>query len=273
MVVPKRKRLRGDKPDRIAPVPVPRRSLLALLTIIVATGCVPEGPPTGDRQAPAPVRAPAPLPVNVPRPKVVQPANARALITSAFEDNFDRVDLGPDWSALHPAWKIVGGRLCGKGARNRGVWLLRRLPLNARIEFEATSEAAEGDLKVELWGDGVSGATGTSYTNATSYLAIFGGWKNTKHVLARLDEHGADRLEIDVNPNSDEERERPVSPGQPYRFIVERANGSTVSWWVNGAHLFNFQDPQPLSGGGHEHLGFNDWDAPVCFDNLKITPL
>ena len=26
-------------------------------------------------------------------------------------------------------------------------------------------------------------------------------------------------------------------------------------------------------GAGHEHLGFNDWDAPVCFDNLKVTPL
>ncbi len=64
----------------------------------------------------------------------------------------------------------------------------------------------EGDLKAELWGDGVSGATGQSYTNATSYLTILGGWKNTKQVLARLDEHGDNRLEIDIDKNSDDER-------------------------------------------------------------------
>jgi len=150
---------------------------------------------------------------------------------------------------------------------------LRRLPINARIEFDAYAEAPEGDLKVELWGDGVSGATSTSYTNATSYLAIFGGWKNTKHVLARLNEHGEDRLEIDVDPSGDDERSRPVSPGQPYHFKIERADGKTVTWSVNGIELFELADPDPLAGAGHEHIGFNDWDAPVCFDNLKIVPL
>jgi hypothetical protein len=208
-----------------------------------------------------------------PRPGDAAPPPVRPPITSVFEDNFDRAELGPDWNALSSAWKVSGGRLCARGARNRGIWLLRKLPMNARVEFDAFAEAADGDLKAEVWGDGVSGATGTSYTNATSYLVILGGWKNTKHVLARLDEHGEDRLEMDVEQNADDERARPVEVGQPYRFRVERDDGKTVSWSVNGQAYFELTDSEPLTGAGHEHLGFNNWDAPVCFDNIKVTPL
>jgi hypothetical protein len=190
-----------------------------------------------------------------------------------LDDDFNRAALGPEWNALSPKWKIEDGRLCARGARNRGVWLMRPLPMNARIEFDAIAEAPDGDIKAELWGDGRSGATGASYTNATSYLVILGGWKNTKHVLARIDEHAADRLEIGVDPDSDDDRARAVAPGQPYHFSIERADGKTLSWSVNGTEFFELTDPDPLAGSGHEHVGFNEWDAPVCFDNLRITPL
>ncbi len=153
------------------------------------------------------------------------------------------------------------------------MWLARSLPVNARIEVDAFAESSDGDLKLELWGDGASGATGNSYTNATSYIAIFGGWKNTKHVLARINEHGDDRLEFDLDPQSDEERTRPVAVGQAYHFKIERADGKTIEWSVNGEVYFKNADKEPLAGVGHEHLGFNDWEAPVCFDNLKVTPL
>jgi hypothetical protein len=245
--------------------------------IFVAAGasglaCVPEGPATGGG-APEPPKTAAPV-AQPPKPKGDSGGPpARPPITTPFEDTFDRAELGPDWFALSPAWKITAGRMCVRGARNRGIWLARKLPVNARIEFDAFADAADGDLKVEAWGDGVSGATGTSYSNATSYLLILGGWKNSKHVLARLDEHGEDRLEIDVEPGADDERARPVEVGQPYRFKIEREDGKTVSWAVNGVDYFELLDPDPLAGPGHEHLGFNDWDAPVCFDNLKVTPL
>jgi hypothetical protein len=202
-----------------------------------------------------------------------QPPSTAPMITTPFEDSFDRAELGDEWNALAPKWKIENGRLCGQGARNKGIWLKRRIPTNARIEFDAIAESAVGDLKVEVWGDGKSGATGSSYTNATSYIAIFGGWKNSKHVLARIDEHGSDRLEIDIDQQSDDERERAVASGQSYRFRIERADGRTVTWSVNGTVYFHFDDDDPLVGPGHEFLGFNDWEAPVCFDNLKVTPL
>ncbi|EYF01324.1 hypothetical protein [Chondromyces apiculatus] len=192
---------------------------------------------------------------------------------AAFLDDFERAELGAEWNALSPRWKIVSGRLCARGARNKGVWLRRALPVNAVVEFDAIAESETGDLKAEVWGDGQSGATGTSYTDATSYLVILGGWKNTMHVLARMDEHGEDRFEVEVDPESDDERARPVSPGQVYRFRVERSDGRTVRWSVNGISYFELADPEPLAGRGHEHLGFNNWDAPVCFDNVRVSPL
>ncbi|HVK68903.1 MAG TPA: hypothetical protein VM694_30815 [Polyangium sp.] len=242
----------------------------ALLSLTLVS-CVPEGPPTADAGPAQPARPATPRPqTKAPSVPLVPPG---PLIMAPFEDTFDRAALGEDWNALSPGWHIENGRLCGKSAKNRGIWLRRRLPVNARIEFDAYAENAIGDIKVELWGDGQSGATTTSYTNATSYIAIFGGWRNSKHVLARLDEHGDDRLEIDVDPKSDDERERPVSAGQAYRFRVERADGKTIVWSINGVEYFTLTDPEPLAGPGHEHVGFNDWEVPVCFDNLKVTPL
>lgn len=186
----------------------------------------------------------------------------------------DPTGLGPDWNPSRTtAWRIEDGWLCGQGARNHGVWLNRVLPVNARIEFDARSESNEGDLKAEVWGDGQSGATGVSYTNATSYLAILGGWKNSIHVLARVNEHGKDRRELHVDKESDDARKRPVAKGQSYHFLIERADGKTVRWSVNGAEMHSFSDPEPLAGRGHDHFGFNDWDAKVCFDNVRVTPL
>jgi len=190
------------------------------------------------------------------------------------EPRAEASSLGPDWTqARTTAWRIENGWLCGQGARNHGVWLNRVLPINARIEFDARSESGDGDLKAEVWGDGQSAATTVSYTNATSYLAILGGWKNTIHVLARINEHGTDRHELHVDKESDDARKRPVAPGQSYHFKIERTDGKTVRWSVNGAEMHAFSDAQPLQGAGHDHFGFNDWDAKVCFDNVRVTPL
>ena len=184
--------------------------------------------------------------------------------------------LSPDWLVTMPslrAWRIENGKLCGQNARNHGVWLKRTLPVNARIEYDAVSYSDDGDLKSEVWGDGVSAATSTSYTNATSYLIIFGGWKNKFHVVARINEHGDDRKEIKVDPKSDDPKEKPVIRGQQYHIKVERTDGRTVKYFVDDVEYLTYNDPSPLTGAGHDHFGFNEWQVKVCFDNVKVTPL
>ncbi len=189
-----------------------------------------------------------------------------------FRDDFARSELGLSYRATSPAWRIEDGRLCVKNARNRPLWLLWPLPRNARIEFDAESRSEEGDIKAEAWGDGRSAATTVSY-RATSYIFVFGGWKNRMHALARLDEHGADRAELRVNAEANDPRAAPVEAGRTYHFVLERRNGHAVRFLVDDNEILTLYDDHPLFGEGHEYFAFNDWEAPVCFDNLTIFPL
>ena len=241
--------------------------------VALVLGCVPNGPPTTDAGAPGAQK------VNKPQPRPTSSPGASAAAAHSdplgpgFTDDFERASLGDNWRTTGPAWHIDGGRLCARGARNHPAWLARTLPTNVRIEFDAMSDSHDGDIKAEFFSDGASAATNVSYNDATSYLTIFGGWKNTFHVLARIDEHAPDRPQVRIVPNSEDPRARPVVPGQVYHFRVQRTDGRTLEWTVDETVMFKFTDPSPLSGPGHDHFGFNDWDVPVCFDNLKVVAL
>jgi hypothetical protein len=254
---------------------VTRPAALALL--LTASACVPAERPPGDHK---PVRADATTrpraklaPINLAEELAREEPSPLPELQSPFTDEFERPQLGDDYFATGDQFRIQNGRLCVKGARNHPLWLRRRLPANARISVEAESSSDDGDIKLEAWGDGQAAATRISYTDATSYLAIFGGWKNHYHVLARMDEHAPDRPQVVIQPGSDDQREQPVQKGRRYRLKLERSDGRTLRFWVDDVEILSFTDPLPLSGKGHDHFAFNDWETPVCFDHLVVEPL
>jgi len=247
--------------------------------VVLALGlvaCLPRERPGGEAKRDAPSTAKARQGVT-PTPGAARDGSATAvdpMLTAPYHADFSASALGPEWRpVVSGVWRVAGGQLCGRGAHNRGIWLARRLPRNVRVEFTAVSHSPDGDLKAEIFGDGRSGARKVTYDDASSYLVIFGGWRNQLHVLARLNEHGADRRALAVSADAATPRALPVQPNRPYRFVVERRDGKALRWWVDGAELLTFDDPQPLVGPGHEHFGFNDWEAEVCFDDLTLTPL
>jgi hypothetical protein len=205
-------------------------------------------------------------------PKLEDPA-LDPPISREFTDRFDRPTLGPDWSTTSSEWRLEAGRLCVQNAHNHPAWLRKKLPVNARIEFDATSSSPDGDMKAEFWGDGRSAAQTISYNAATSYLTIFGGWKNQFHVLARIDEHAPGRPEVRIDDSSDDLRARRVEPNRTYHFKVVRDDGKAVHWYVDDLEILTYADAQPLKGAGHDHFGFNDWEVRACFDNLVVVPL
>lgn len=190
------------------------------------------------------------------------PQGDPGLGAQGFTDDFERAQLGDAWNNTGGNYRVKDGQLTVQGARNKPLWLRRSLPNDVSIEFDAKSDSPEGDIKIEIFGDGVSKAESLSYT-ATSYVLIFGGWKNSLNVLARMNEHGDDRV---VGA------EHKVVPGKTYHMKIER-RGATISAWVDGQELVSMTDPEPLRGPGHDHFGFNNWQAPLTFDNLRIRPL
>jgi hypothetical protein len=184
-------------------------------------------------------------------------------ITAPFTDDFSRTELGPNWHVTGSAnYRLVNGTLRIEKAYNHPAWLKRKLPRDVVVEFDVTSYSPAGDIKVEVFGDGKSFAQHKGAYTASGYVCIFGGWNNSISVLARMDEHGADR----------KERRLPkVVPGQKYHWKIVR-KGTKISWSIDGTPFLEYDDPAPLEGPGHEYFGINDWESDLAFANLKIAP-
>jgi len=186
-------------------------------------------------------------------------------IREPYSDVFERDTPGPDWYASGDGYTVTDGALSARGAHNHPLWLRRKLPRDVMIEFDCWSNEPRGDLKVEVFGDGHSyDADGGAYM-ATGYEVIFGGWFNSKSMIARLDEHGQG------NP---ERRDKKVVPRQKYHWKIIR-RGRALTWFVDDmtTPFLALEDPRPLEGAGHEYFAINNWETDTWFDNLKITPL
>jgi hypothetical protein len=215
-----------------------------------------------------------------------QPATA----TVPYSDDFaDPSTVSRNYWTTGGHWRVVSGELLAPGVKNNPLWLQARLPRDVAVEFDARSESPEGDLKVEIFGDGLNHASG--------YVLIHGGWNNRLSVIARLDEHGTSLNDLRQKaqrvasakglPNADlvqtgvfrprthmrvEANPYPAQPGKTYHWRIER-RGSLLRWSIDGELFLELDDPFPLEGKGHDRFGFSAWEAQLYFDNLRIVPL
>ncbi|MCB9740561.1 MAG: hypothetical protein H6747_14960 [Deltaproteobacteria bacterium] len=240
--------------------------LLVVAALATAAACVPPKPPPprpseaevqkrlAEREAKAEERA---------RPTRSSPHAARTDGleggSKVFTDDFERSELGSDWQVAHAGeWDIEAGRLRANkvevyGDRNKGVWLLRRLPEKVRVEFDAEVISAKGDVKCEVFGEKPAHETG--------YSLIFGGWNNTINTIARKGEHEPERV-VQV-PHT------PVQSRKRYHWAIVR-NDDVVRWYVDGAFFLAYDDPKPVKGS---FFGFNNWLSDIRFDNLEVFDL
>jgi hypothetical protein len=168
-----------------------------------------------------------------------------------FSDDFQRDKPGDRWTQRSGKWDVKDGWLHCAGDKNEGIWLNVPLPDRVRVEFDARSQSEDGDLKFEIFA--------TDQRHQAGYIVIMGGWKNTVSIIARLNEHGEDRIEKDLS----------VEKGRTYRFAAVRTDG-TLSWFVDGRLVAQYPDEDPIRG---RYFGFNDWATDVYFDNLKVFRL
>jgi hypothetical protein len=182
--------------------------------------------------------------------------------TVIFRDDFEAGTLGASWKPTAEGAVIENGVLKLRDLRNHPLWLDLALPDDVRIELDVWAASEEGDIKVELCGDGKSVATSANYI-ASGYVLVLGGWNNTLHAIARQNEHGRDRVTA---------TEPKVDPGRRYHFSITR-QGAELSWEVDGRELLVLDDPHPLRGAGHDHFALSGWEAETHFDNLVIEAL
>lgn len=179
-----------------------------------------------------------------------------------FSDGFEREALGDAWHPTGAGARIEAGALVTSGLENHPVWLKQPLPEDVRIEFDAWTPSDEGDIKVELAGDGRSFATSDNYV-ASGYVVIFGGWNNTTNAIVRRNEHGSDRRTVS-SPR--------VEATKRYRMTLTRQDG-VLSWDLDGFPILTFEDAAPLRGPDQAHFAFSGWTSEVRFDNLAIEAL
>jgi hypothetical protein len=185
-------------------------------------------------------------------------------ITGVWQNDF-AAGMGEVFYATGDGYHVERGALSAHGAHNHPLWLRKKLPRDVRIELDAWSTEARGDIKIELFGDGHSyDPDGGRYT-ATGYEVIFGGWHNTRSMIARLDEHGNDMVQ---------RAEPKVVANQRYHWRIERRY-NVLTWFVDDmtTPFLRYEDPRPLEGAGHQYLAINNWETDTWFDNLVITPL
>ncbi len=172
-----------------------------------------------------------------------------------FSDDFERAELGTLWSITGGQWKIENGAVVTTGANNAPLFLNLDLPDDVVIEVDVRSETPIVDAKLELMTDG--------RTHQSGYVFILGGWSNQISVIARLDEHGTDRVE---------KRPTGVTGPRTYRWRIEKQGGE-LRWLLDGQPYMTFSDREPLQGVGHNRLGFSNWQNHIRYDNLRIWKL
>jgi len=96
----------------------------------------------------------------------------------------------------------------------------------------------------------------------SGYVFILGGWDNTISAIARLDEHGSDRVE---------KKPTGVSGPRTWKWRIEKKGGD-IDWYVDGREYLSFDDPEPLSGPGNDRFAFSNWQNIVTYDELRIWP-
>ncbi|MBN2725080.1 MAG: hypothetical protein JXR95_13520 [Deltaproteobacteria bacterium] len=190
--------------------------------------------------------------------------NENPTITS-FKDDFNRADISRPWFDTIGRYLIIKGELNITGAYNHPLWLKKRIGPNVDIEFDAKSNTADGDVKIELFGDGKSFAHNKGAYVATGYVFCLGGWKNTKTFIARRFEHAKNLLHT---------RKVLAKKGvyQHWKISSTLKDGTlTLSWYIDGVHVLTLKDSASLYKSGNEYFAFSNWASDSWFDNLKIV--
>jgi hypothetical protein len=183
-----------------------------------------------------------------------------------FEENFDSGVLSSDWTQQGKAWYCVTGLLGTSEAylkdtqdKGWGCWLRRELPEYARIEFDINLVGRGAVMVCELYATPTQGATSPA---GTGYKLMFGEKGTARPVIQR----GMTSLTsggVNTNPVT-------ARAGRTHHIVVQRVDGQTLEWFIDGSLHARARDGDPKRGGW---LGFQYEDGMVLVDHVRVFDL
>ncbi|MBI2839112.1 MAG: winged helix-turn-helix domain-containing protein [Acidobacteria bacterium] len=168
----------------------------------------------------------------------------------AFEDDFERADLGSEYRSMGGTWEIDYGGLRGGGAGGVAVALTQRFEGDVRVELDATMLAGSWKREIAIWllSSHLPGSSGY-------YLGL-----------------GADHEVVEIERNDIEmsiARVPAIEAGRPYHIGVTRS-GSRLGIEADGKLLTSFDDPIALNPTRVSVVKLTTYDGIIRIDNLRI---
>ncbi len=181
-------------------------------------------------------------------PAAARPADDAAWVV-AFEDAFDRPEIGADWEVLSGEAVISGGRLLLRGA---GATLLCTRPFAADVTLEFEAEADPSMPPCDL-----SAGLAAPRDYGWGYLIAFGGQSN--------------RVNQILGPGVRVVDEKPpfvIEHGRRY-LISARKEGRVLSLTVDGRELLRAETHDPLVGPGFNRVALITWTG-MLVDRVRV---
>ena len=181
-------------------------------------------------------------------------------ITTEVGDDFDRPEVGAGWRETGGGYRISEGELVVRGPGGHPLWLRRRLPADVMIEVDARATSDDGEIAVELFGDGQSADPGGAGCASTGYALV---WRGTHAAICRENEPAGGHHMARGDWS--------VVGGRTHHYAIIR-RGGVIDWKVDGLPMLQWTDPRPLGGAGHDHFAITGHGSEAFFDNLMIRP-
>lgn len=193
----------------------------------------------------------------------------------AFEDDFERDELGDRWQEVDGEWAIENGQLVGHGTLMTSRGYPGKNPTGAigfqRMAFEATTAVKPlaflivGDEKPEVDVSDLSSflhVPGPEPSKpevfASGYFFQFGGKMNTRNQIRK----GG------VVVASDKEPETRIQQDKTHHVVVENDEG-VVRMYVDGKLLLEHKEDGSIMGPGFDRAGFYLY-TKARIDNVKL---
>ena len=194
--------------------------------------------------------------------------------TLAFEDDFERDELGDTWQPIKGKWEIEDGTMRGSGTiiTAQGFPPSDEPPGYQRVEFEAVTDVQAlsflqvGDQKADVRISDIStilhakapGDDEESNPLTTGYFVQFGGYWNSENQIRKQ----GDRLIVDDEP------EVTIEADKTHHIVAENDEGH-LRLIVDGEPVLDYEQRMSLMGSSQNRIGFY-FHTAVKVDNVKV---